>query len=266
MTNEPAGVLSLCLLSAEPLCWDGDALVRRLANVELIPSPRAGEPFQIVPTSSAEQTPPTLVITPGTLDRILVEKARRQTWDWAEAGAAVEPCRFATTIADRFARQLPYRQRWDRLRQSVAALIETVVPLGGCGAIHAPQIQRLVELEAFLEGQRPGGDHLCGTVNVRLFKVADRGPDCYLMDTLGLASLGLPDLQCVSRGLDPNEVAALLWDYAYYLYEKGDVIADGEVIKGLKDGEHWTCAHQQSLAEPSRVVLDVYPGPEHDPG
>src|SRR5262249_50781500 len=131
MTNEPVGVLSLCLLSTGPLSWDGDLLARRLGNVELIPSPHAGEPFQIVPSSSPEQTPPTVVVTPSSLDRLLVEKACRQTWDWPEAGRAVETCRFSTTIADRFARQLPYRDRWDRLRQTVVALMETGLPPGG---------------------------------------------------------------------------------------------------------------------------------------
>ena len=48
-----------------------------------------------------------------------------------------------------------------------------------------------------------------GFLNVRVFKVGDN-PGEMLMDTLGLAAIGLPDLQCHFRDLDLNEVADLL--------------------------------------------------------
>jgi hypothetical protein len=252
MTNDPAAALVLCLLSNEPLSWQ---------PTELLPQAKPDAAFEVVHTSlGGTPQPPTVAVTSlTTIDRGVVAKALQQTWDWPAAREIAEACAYSAVVADRFARHLPYKERWRLLRQTVAALMETA-PVR---AVLAPQCQRLIEPKAFLEGQQSGGDVLCGAVNVRLFKVADHGPGCMLMDTLGLASLGLLDLQCVFRGIDPDGVAALLWDYAYYVFEKGDAIADGDTVKGLKADEYWTCGRQEALVEPRRAVLDMYPGPEY---
>ena len=86
------------------------------------------------------------------------------------------------------------------------------------------------------------------------------------MDTLGLAALGLPDLQCHFRGLAPEAVAPLLYNTAYYIFEKGDVIDDGHTVEGVTPGERWPCQHEASLVEPRRVVIDLDPGPAHAAG
>ncbi len=272
MTNDPAGTLILCLLSSEPLTWDASSLRAELGHVELLPEPEPGAAFQVVHENqraempgSAPQPPTAVVVPLATVDGNVVAKALQQTWDWPAARQTIETCGCSTFVTDRFARHLGYKERWRLLRQTTAALLRSAMPRACNRAILAPQAQRLIEPEPFLQGQQPGGDHLCGVVNVRLFKVADHGEGCLMMDTLGLSVLGLPDLQCVFRGIDPDEVAALLWDYAYYVFEKGDVIADGETIKGLKTDDFWTCGRQESLVEPRRVVLDIYPGPEHGP-
>jgi hypothetical protein len=82
-----------------------------------------------------------------------------------------------------------------------------------------------------------------------------------IMDTLGLAALGLPDLQCHFRTLVPGEVAAVLHNTAYYLFEHGDVIDDGHTVAGIEPESRWTCQHEKSLLKPSRIVLDLNPGP-----
>jgi len=41
------------------------------------------------------------------------------------------------------------------------------------------------------------------------------------MDTLGLAPLGLPDLEHRYSGIEPNLVAPRLFQYAHDLYERG---------------------------------------------
>jgi len=87
------------------------------------------------------------------------------------------------------------------------------------------------------------------------------GPGESVMDTMGLASLGLPDLQVHSTGLEPDDVARHLFNSAYYVLEKGDVIADGQTIDGIPPGTKWHCQHEASLVGPSRVVLDIDPGP-----
>ena len=87
-----------------------------------------------------------------------------------------------------------------------------------------------------------------------------------LMDTLGLAALGLPDLQCHYRDLAPGEVATVLANTGYYIYENGDVIENGHTVEGITAGSRWRCQHEESMLKPSRVVLDLDPGPPHSTG
>jgi hypothetical protein len=97
--------------------------------------------------------------------------------------------------------------------------------------------------------------------NVRLFNVGI-GTE-HLMDTLGLAAIGLPDVQCAFSNLDPSWVAGWMYGVATYLFERGDVINDGDVIPAPVAGEHWTCTHEVSRVPPSRTVLNVKPSPAH---
>ena len=99
-------------------------------------------------------------------------------------------------------------------------------------------------------------------VNVRLFRVEEQRPGDLLMDTLGLAGLGLPDLQCHFNSAR-NDVARLLWRCGAYLFEKGDVIADGHAVAGLRPEQRLAVPARRSLAEPAHVVLDVNPGSEY---
>jgi Domain of unknown function (DUF4261) len=98
------------------------------------------------------------------------------------------------------------------------------------------------------------------------FYTISNSPGDMVMDTLGLAALGLPDLQCHFRGLEPGRVMALLSNAGYYVYERGDVIEVGHTIEGLEPGSRWRCRHEGSLLPPSRAVLDLNPGPPYAAG
>ncbi len=73
----------------------------------------------------------------------------------------------------------------------------------------------------------------------------------------GLHVFGLPDLQCHFRDRDPGEIAGLLYATALYVFDAGDVIADGNTISGLDGEGRYVCRRETSLLEPSRLVLDV---------
>ena len=87
-----------------------------------------------------------------------------------------------------------------------------------------------------------------------------------LMDTLGLSALGLPDVQCHFRDLDPSQVAQVLYNTAVYIYDNGAVIDSGHTVAGIQPEEKWHCQFEESLLKPHREVLDVNPGPEHAAG
>jgi hypothetical protein len=91
-------------------------------------------------------------------------------------------------------------------------------------------------------------------------------PGEVVMDTLGLAALGLPDLQCHFRNLDRMAVARLLYNTGWYIFSNGDVIADGHTIEGVAPGARWRCRHEDALVPPAREVLDLDPGPPHGAG
>jgi Domain of unknown function (DUF4261) len=78
-----------------------------------------------------------------------------------------------------------------------------------------------------------------------------------VMDTLGLHVFGLPDVQCHFKDRQPGEIATMLFTTAVYLFQSGDVIADGNTISGPRADERLVCFHEPALLAPSRRVIDV---------
>jgi hypothetical protein len=99
---------------------------------------------------------------------------------------------------------------------------------------------------------------LHGLVNVRLFNINNGTAGEILMDTVGLHQLGLPDFQIRFAGLDEGAVGLALWNYAYYVYEHGDIIADGNTIQGLTPQSKWKCERQIATVSPERVVIHLH--------
>jgi hypothetical protein len=55
-------------------------------------------------------------------------------------------------------------------------------------------------------------------------------------------------------------VAGILYTYAAYVFERGDVLADGNTVEGVIPGTKWRCCHEAALVGPERVVVDLHPG------
>jgi hypothetical protein len=178
-----------------------------------------------------------------------------QTWDWPDADDALAGARASVLVTEMFAGPYGARDRIAALVGVVAALTAATGPV----AVSWPTSQRVTDPGA------PASDGLGGLVNVRLFAVSDDA-DEMVMDTCGLATLGLPDLQVHFRDLEPPRLAALLYATAGYLLEAGDVIADGNTISGLEGDEHWRCEHEDALVPPARRVLDIDPGDPYAAG
>lgn len=186
------------------------------------------------------------------------EPALQQTRDWPAARESVARARRQLLVTDLMSSALPAVRRLEVFQRALAAVVSAMRP----SAIAWSAAGKLVDPARFLEAMSSNdpADRLLLALNVRLFNVGDRPGEC-VMDTMGLASLGLPDLQLHSKGLDPDGVARHLFNSAFYILEKGDVIADGQTIDGIPPGKKWRCQHEASLVGPSRVVLDIDPGP-----
>lgn len=199
-----------------------------------------------------------MAISDKPLDAQVLEPALQQSWDWPEAHVASDRHRCTLLVTDLMSSGLDYKRRLGLFTHIVQSVLETVP----CLAIHWRRSQRLVDPAVYLVSLRDadGDSPIFPAVNVRLFRIENQVTGEMLMDTLGLTALGIPDLQCHFLGLDPKEVAQMLYNSALYLYENGDVINDGETIQGLSEGQRWVCRHEDSLVAPERVVLDMNPG------
>lgn len=186
-----------------------------------------------------------------------LDRSLEQSWDFPEARARAAAATSAVLVTDILSSWLDYRVRLDLVQRAVLALVELARP----DAIHWHPSLHIVDPDVFVRasGESPAALFLTGALNVRLFNI--EGSDGELvMDTLGLAALGLPDVQCHFRELEPNAVASFLYNTGLYLFDNGDVIEDGHTIEGLEPESRWRCQHETALVEPEREVLDVNPG------
>jgi hypothetical protein len=186
--------------------------------------------------------------------------ALNQTWDWPEAREALSHCHAMVGIHEVMAQTLDYKERLALFHNIVLSVLD-LVP---CLAIDWLSSQQIVNPQAYIESKQPdnapGYVLLYPAVNVRFFNIKERVKGEKLMDTLGLNALGLPDLQCHYVGLEPGEVALMLYNAAYYIYDQGDVVEDGQTIQGVGPEDKWICRHEKALAAPEREVLDIDPG------
>ena len=181
----------------------------------------------------------------------------QQSWDWPEAREVVARCPSAVLVTEMLCDPLDRRERLALFHEAVLATID-VAP---CAALHWRSSEQFVSPAAYLASKGAGDrDPISPAINVRLFKIGNGVEGETLMDTMGLATLGLPDLQCHFMGMDSNEVARVLYNSAYYIFDKGDVIEDGHTIQGLDANDRWRCQHEDSLVGPDRLVLDLDPG------
>ncbi len=170
----------------------------------------------------------------------------RQTWDWEDAEAAVTRANAGVLVTELLVAGWSPQDRVSALTRVVVALAQWAPPV----AVSWPHSQKVSNPETL------AADDVEGIVNVRFFTVA--GDDqAMVLDTLGLHVFGLPDLQCHFRDRDPGEIAGLLYATALYVFDSGDVIADGNTISGPQDDERFVCRRETSLLEPTRLVLDV---------
>ncbi len=100
-------------------------------------------------------------------------------------------------------------------------------------------------------------------VNARFFNI--EGTEDMLVDTVGMQTLFLPDLQYHFRDMDPNWVVNHAYNLADYLLQNDCPIDSGDTVDGIINGRitpdiQWKCQYEASLVQPPRGVLDVRMG------
>ena len=180
--------------------------------------------------------------------------AFQQNWHWQEANETAKSCKYELLVTDFMTRTLEYKQRLLLFMNFVVAVAKATKP----DVVYSVYGQKLIKptdlLEIWDKDEKP---LLYGICNVRLYNLTDINE--LLMDTVGLNSIGLPDFQIKFKGYEANEIAQLLWNYAYYIYEQGDVINNGNTLEGIVSGTKWKCERQLSFTDHERIVINVQP-------
>lgn len=204
--------------------------------------------------------PPQLMITGCTsFDEFTIDELRRsQMWDCQDdKDQILSDCKFQVIATDMLGAALPYQDRANLLMDYMEALVE-LYPT--CEAIYFETSGKLFTVDAIKQHQVPHEHRfLYFAVNVRLFNI--QNSDSHVIDTLGMSTLYLPDLQYHFHGIDPNLVVNHAYQMITYIFMNDNPIKDNDTIDGIIH-EHislkqWRCHYEDSLIQPMREVLDI---------
>lgn len=203
------------------------------------------------------------------IDSEALSEAIQQTWRWLRGRKVAGRCRTSVGVSDYNAAALAWGERLELFQRCLAAVVEAIP----CVAIHWRPTQQVVDPAEFTAAMVEQGYRSLapGALNVRTFRVRAGsgeagGAEEMLLDTLGLAALGLPDLQCHFRGLGRDEVAQVLRKVAGYIFKQGPVVGTGDTVPGARPGEAWACRLEQAVVPPNRPVIDLRPGEPYAAG
>lgn len=186
-----------------------------------------------------------------------------QSWNWPEARDVVGECKFEIQVSDVRAIDLSPVRRLRMIQQVVAAILHAAP----CDAIYWSASRSFVSPPDFLAAVDSLEENpwlAPGAIHIRQFRVveyedgADASQQDALLDSVGLSTLGIPDVQCHFRGIDAQLVVPLVYRAACTLFESGRVAA-GEAVAGIRPGQLWGHRGEKALAPPFRTVVDIAP-------
>lgn len=189
------------------------------------------------------------------------EFTRSQFWDCPESEEILSECRYHVIANDMLAAGMDYRDRAEMLIDYTEALVELYPE---CEAVYFQSSGKMHTTEHLLNDRVPREQKfIYYAVNVRFFNI--QGTNDMMIDTLGMSTLFLPDLQYHFHGLEPNAVVNHAYNLLIYLFENNCPIESGETVDGIKGGEmsrevQWRCQYEDSLIQPVRLVLDIDTG------
>lgn len=187
---------------------------------------------------------------------------RSQMWDCqGSRDQILEECRYSMLATDFLAGGLSALERANLEMDYLEALAEL---FPSCDAFYFNVSGKLFEAEEIRNNHIEGSDRFIRyVVNVRFFTI--QGSEDMLIDTLGLGTLCLPDLQYHFHNLNPNCIVNHACNVASYLLSSGNEIKSGETIDGIEDEQmnrsvQWKCQYEDALIQPNRTVLDINTG------
>lgn len=183
---------------------------------------------------------------------------RSQMWDCPESEQVLECCKYAVFATDMMAAPLHYKERAELDMDFLEALVE-MFPT--CKAVYFTNSGKLFTADKIRNHKIPRESRfIYFAVNVRFFNI--QGTNDSMVDTLGMDTLFLPDLQYHFHGMDPNWVVNHAYNVLSYIYDNENPIESGDPIDGIVDGVMsrdvmWKCQYENALIQPVRQVIDI---------
>lgn len=189
------------------------------------------------------------------------EIARSQMWDCSESEEILSECKYQVVATDMLAWGMEYMDRADMLMDYMEALME-IYPT--CVAVYFMTSGKMFTREQIVNHEIPRESRfIYFAVNVRFFHI--QGTNDKLVDSLGMSTLFLPDVQYHFHDMEPDWVVNHAYNMLSYIYDANCPIKSGDTIDGIENGQisrdiQWKCQYENSLIQPSREVLDVCMG------
>ena len=196
-----------------------------------------------------ELTPQLVLMKCTEIDKPLLDDiAATQLWDCEEAETILEECH--------------YPEHAKMLTEYTEALMEL---FPACEAALFENSKKMHAREDIVNCDLPQDFRFIHyAVNVRFFRL--EGSDDFIVDSLGMSMLDLPDVQYHFHGMSIDHVVNHAYALLSYMFDNGSVIKPGDTFDGIdEDGEitsevHWQLNYEESLIQPAREVLDVNTG------
>lgn len=203
--------------------------------------------------------PPMLMLTKACeIEKpVMNEMDISQTWNCPEAEEILASCKYQVFANDMMAAGLHYLERAEMLTDYVDALLE-IYPT--CKAVVFETSKKMYTRDELVNCNVAKEDKfIYYAVNVRFFNI--QGTDDMIVDTVGMGTLFMPDLQYHFHGMDPNWVVNHAYNVLSYMFAHENPIKSGDHIDGVKDGRmcrdvQWNVRYEGALIQPLREVID----------
>lgn len=223
----------------------------------------ASKKYLVSDESGEKQIPPQLLITNCfEINKPVMDAIdESQLWNCRDGKEILNSCKYQVVATDMMAAGLSAKERADMLVHYIEALVE-VFP--ECRAVVFENSKKMFTRDDIVNCNIPEESKFIHyAVNVRFFNI--EGTNDKIVDTVGMSTLFLPDLQYHFHDVDPNEVVNHAYNVLSYILDEDNPIKNGDTIDGLLNGQmsqevQWTVQYEDSLIQPVRTVIDINMG------
>ena len=220
----------------------------------------ASKKYLVSDESGEKQIPPQLLITNCfEINKPVMDAIdESQLWNCPDGKEILNSCKYQVVATDMMAAGLSAKERADMLVHYIEALVE-IFP--ECRAVVFENSKKMFTRDDIVNCNIPEESKFIHyAVNVRFFNI--EGTNDKIVDTIGMSTLFLPDLQYHFHDVNPNEVVNHAYNVLSYIFDEDNPIENGDAIDGLLNGKmsqevQWPVQYEDSLIQPVRTVIDI---------